>query len=115
MILHPKCLKFGRNFCELSDATYEQIEQALRHNHGDVNLAAQELLGIPGPRQGEYHNNSKCNMHDSFTMTYVNTIKQLLQSTSHFPYLLRKVLHFRKLFNQHDNNISSRLNKEVQI
>lgn len=25
------------------DATYKQIEQALSHNHGDVNLASQEL------------------------------------------------------------------------
>lgn len=54
------------------DATYKQIEQALSHNHGDVNLAAQELLGIPGVRQG------KCDMHDSFTMTFLNTMKQLL-------------------------------------
>ena len=60
------------------DATYKQIEQALSHNHGDVNLAAQELLGIPGVRQGKYKDNSKCDMHDSFTMTCLNTMKQLL-------------------------------------
>lgn len=60
------------------DATYKQIEQALSHNHGDVNLAAQELLGIPGVRQGKHKDNSKCDMHDSFTMTCLNTMKQLL-------------------------------------
>ena len=59
------------------DAAYKQIEQALSHNHGDVNLAAQELLGIL--RQGKYNNSSKCDMHDSFTMTCLNTTKQLLQ------------------------------------
>ena len=54
------------------------MQQALSHNHGDVNLAAQELLGIPGVRQGKYKDNSKCDMHDSFTMTCLNTMKQLL-------------------------------------
>ena len=60
------------------DATYKKIEQALSHNHGDVNLAAQELLGIPGLRQSKHKDNSKCDMHDSFTMTCLNTIKKPL-------------------------------------
>lgn len=58
------------------DATYKQIEQAIRHNHGDVNRAAQELLGISQeiPGQGKYKDNSKCDMHDNFTMACLNTI-----------------------------------------
>lgn len=58
------------------DATYKQIEEALSHNHGDVNRAAQELLGISQeiPGQGKYKDNSKCDMHDNFTMTCLNTI-----------------------------------------
>ena len=58
------------------------IKRSNRHsviNHGDVNLAAQELLGIPCLRQGKCNNSSKCDMHDTFTTTCLNTMKQLLQ------------------------------------
>ena len=52
----------------------------ISNGHSVITMEMSILLlrGIPGVRQGKYKDNSKCDMHDSFTMACLNTMKQLL-------------------------------------